>query len=117
MSKTGLEIILGISNKDGFGPILMVGFGGVKVEKSKDVVFAPVPIDAQGGYELIQKLMGAPLLNEEQYDINSLTSLMASLSDFAQISCEHISEIDLNPILLHPPGQGFSIIDALMFKH
>jgi acyl-CoA synthetase (NDP forming) len=117
MSKNGLEIILGISNKDGFGPILMVGFGGVNVEKSKDVVFAPVPIDAQGGYELIQKLKGAPLLNEEQYDINSLTSLMASLSDFAQISCEHISEIDLNPILLHPPGQGFSIIDALMFKH
>ena len=117
MGKTGLEIILGISNKDGFGPILMVGFGGVNVEKSKDVVFAPVPIDAQGGYELIQKLRGAPLLNEEQYDIDSLTSLMASLSDFAQISCEHISEIDLNPILLHPPGQGFSIIDALMFKH
>ena len=117
MSKTGLEIILGISNKDGFGPILMVGFGGVNVEKSKDVVFAPVPIDAQGAYELIQKLKGAPLLNGEQYDIDSLTSLMASLSDFAQISCEHISEIDLNPILLHPPGQGLSIIDALMFKH
>ena len=44
MVEPGLEVILGITNKDGFGPILMVGFGGTGVEASGDVEFALCPV-------------------------------------------------------------------------
>ena len=56
MSEPGLEIILGINNREGFGPILMVGFGGIHVEKTRDVAFAPVPLGEDDCNQLLKKL-------------------------------------------------------------
>ena len=56
------------------------------------------------------------LLDKKRYDLPALVRLMTTLSSFA-ISVQHlISEIDLNPVILHSPGNGISVVDALMVK-
>ena len=117
MSEPGLEIILGINNREGFGPILMVGFGGIHVEKTRDVAFAPVPLGEDDCNQLLKKLKGSVLLDADKYDVPALIDLMTSLSKFAASTDDYIGEIDLNPVLVHPKGQGITVIDALMFKH
>ena len=117
MSEPGLEIILGINNREGFGPILMVGFGGIHVEKTRDVAFAPVPLGEDDCNQLLKKLKGSVLLDADKYDVPALIDLMTSLSNFAESTSDYIGEIDLNPVLVHSKGQGVAVIDALMFKH
>lgn len=117
MSEPGLEIILGINNREGFGPILMVGFGGIHVEKTRDVAFAPVPLGEDDCNQLLKKLKGSVLLDADKYDVSALIDLMTSLSNFAESTSDYIGEIDLNPVLVHSKGQGVTVIDALMFKH
>ena len=117
MSEPGLEIILGINNREGFGPILMVGFGGIHVEKTRDVAFAPVPLGEDDCNQLLKKLKGSVLLDADKYDVPALIDLMTSLSNFAESTSDYIGEIDLNPVLVHSKGQGVTVIDALMFKH
>ena len=117
MSEPGLEIILGINNREGFGPILMVGFGGIHVEKTRDVAFAPVPLGEDDCNQLLKKLKGSVLLGADKYDVPALIDLMTSLSNFAESTSDYIGEIDLNPVLVHSKGQGVTVIDALMLKH
>ena len=116
MTDTGLEMILGITNKDGFGPIIMVGFGGITVESDKDVVFGMCPVTPIQCRTFLQKLKGSAFLNERDYDLNALIGLIVSVSEFAMSSSGYISELDLNPIIVHPPGKGISVVDALMVK-
>ncbi|MDA0341108.1 MAG: acetate--CoA ligase family protein, partial [Proteobacteria bacterium] len=117
MAKPGLEMILGVSNSSGFGPMLMAGFGGTAVEASRDVAFAPVPLDRQDARALLAKLRGAAMLNAAGQDIDALLDLMEKLSRFAAASAEQVAEVDLNPVLVHRPGDGLSIVDALIIKH
>jgi acyl-CoA synthetase (NDP forming) len=116
MARPGLEMILGISNSSGFGPMLMAGFGGTAVEASRDVAFAPVPLDRQDARALLEKLRGAAMLNAGDQDIDALLDLMEKLSSFAVATAEQVAEVDLNPVLVHPPGDGVSIVDALIIK-
>ena len=117
MARPGLEMILGISNSSGFGPMLMAGFGGTAVEASRDVAFAPVPLDRQDARVLLGKLRGAAMLNALGQDIDALLDLMEKLSGFAAATAEQVAEVDLNPVLVHRPGDGISIVDALIIKH
>ena len=116
MVEPGLEIILGITNKDGFGPILMVGFGGTSVETSGDVAFALCPVTPERCESLLGKLRGNILLDKNKYDLRALFSLMTNLSNFAMSMQKLISEIDLNPVIMHSAGNGISVVDALMVK-
>ena len=63
MAKRGQEMILGITRDPVFGPMLMVGLGGIHVEVLKDVAFAPVPLDTEDALALIGELKGAALLD------------------------------------------------------
>src|ERR1700720_4403888 len=64
MAPPGREIILGITRDAGFGPMLMVGLGGIHVEVLRDIAFAPVPIGAEQALALLDQLKGAALLGE-----------------------------------------------------
>ena len=107
MARPGLELILGISNTSGFGPLLMVGFGGTAVETSGDVVFAPAPLSRDDARALLARLRGAALLTPASLDIDALLDVMERLSDLAASASERIAEVDLNPVLVHRPGEAF----------
>ena len=119
MAKRGQEMILGITRDPVFGPMLMVGLGGIHVEVLKDVAFAPVPLDADDASALIGELKGAAVLGgvrgANPADIAALAELMVALSRFAADHADQVAEIDLNPVIVHE-GEGLSVVDALIVK-
>jgi acyl-CoA synthetase (NDP forming) len=120
MAKRGQEMILGVTRDPTFGPMLMVGLGGIHVEVLKDVAFAPVPLDTEDALALIGELKGAALLDgvrgAKPADKQALAELMVALSRFAADHADQIAEIDLNPVIVHEAGQGLSVVDALIVK-
>ena len=120
MAEKGREVILGINRDPNFGPILMLGLGGVHVEILKDVAFTPVPLRHDEALALIGRLKGAALLDahrgEPAADKSALADLIVRLSHFANDHADTIAEIDLNPVIVHAEGQGATIADALIVK-
>jgi acyl-CoA synthetase (NDP forming) len=121
MAEKGREVILGINTDPLFGPMLMVGLGGIHVEVLKDVALAPVPLSKPSALALIDQLKGRALLDAQRgapaADVDALAELMVRLSRFAADHAEAIAEIDLNPVFVHPQGQGVTIADALIIQH
>jgi acyl-CoA synthetase (NDP forming) len=120
MAPPGREMILGVTRDPDFGPMLMVGLGGIHVEVLRDVVFAPVPIGRDEALSLLGDLKGAGLLDGVRgappADRAALAELIATLSRFAADHEDLIDEIDLNPVIVHPEGQGLTVVDALIVK-
>ena len=120
MAPPGREIILGITRDSTFGPMLMVGLGGIHVEVLRDIAFTPVPIGEQEALALLNQLKGAALLGSIRgtppADCAALAKLIAKLSGFAADHADLIEEVDLNPVIVHPQGQGLTVVDALIVK-
>ena len=120
MARHGRDIILGISRDPDFGPMLMVGLGGIHVEVLQDVAFAPVPLGTDEAVALLDQLKGSALLDgvrgEPAADKAALAQLMVALSHFAADHADQVAEVDLNPVIVHPEGQGLTIVDALIVK-
>jgi acyl-CoA synthetase (NDP forming) len=120
MAAPGREVILGINRDETFGPLLMLGLGGIHVEVLKDVAFAPVPLTHEAARDLIGQLRGAGLLQAQRgqpaADVPALVELIVRLSQFAADHADEIAEIDLNPVLVHSEGQGATVVDALIVK-
>ena len=120
MAPPGREIILGITRDPTFGPMLMIGLGGIHVEVLRDVAFAPVPVGRDEALALIGELKGAALLDGVREappaDRAALAELMGALSRFAADHADLIEEIDLNPVIVHAQGQGLTVVDALIVK-
>ena len=120
MAPKGHEMILGINHDATFGPVLMLGFGGIYVEINPDVVLSPVPLDQNAAAALLNRLRGRALLDgvrgEPPGDIDALLDLVVKLSLLASDHGAVIGELDLNPVLVHPKGQGVSVVDALVVK-
>ena len=121
MAAAGREVILGINSDPLFGPMLMVGLGGIHVEVLKDVALAPVPLTKPAALALINQLKGRALLDAQRgapaADVDALAELMVRLSRFAADHAGTIAEIDLNPVFVHPAGQGVTNSDALIIQH
>jgi len=120
MAPPGREVILGVNRDPNWGPLLMVGLGGVLVEALGDVALAPVPLDHAGARALLGRLKGAAVLGAFRgappADTDALVELMVRLSQFAADHADEIAEIDLNPVIVHAKGQGVSLVDALIVK-
>ncbi len=114
----GLEVILGVVNDRQFGPCVMVGMGGIFVELLKDVCIAPAPFDSAEALALIRRLKGASLLDglrgKGPYDIEALADAMARLSLLAAAGGERIEQMDVNPLMVLPRGQGVKAVDVLI---
>jgi acyl-CoA synthetase (NDP forming) len=120
MAPPGREVILGVSRDPQWGPLLMVGLGGVLVEALGDVALAPVPLSHDAAATLLGRLKAAQVLGpyrgQPAADTGALIELMVRLSHFAADHAAEISEIDLNPVIVHAEGQGVTIVDALIVK-
>jgi acetate---CoA ligase (ADP-forming) len=121
MAPAGRELILGVNRDPCWGPLLMVGLGGVLVEVLRDVVLAPLPFDRDTAMALLGRLKGAAVLGPYRgmpaADTEALADLMVRLSQFALDHAEAIAQIDLNPVIVHSKGDGVSVVDALIIKH
>ena len=120
MAKKGVEIIVGTMTDATFGPMIMVGLGGITTELFRDVIYRPAPVSAAEASAMLAELKAAPLLNgfrgAAKADIPALSKLIAQISVLAAQAREQIAEIELNPVLVHPKGQGVTIVDALVVR-
>ncbi|MBI4191612.1 MAG: acetate--CoA ligase family protein [Betaproteobacteria bacterium] len=118
MAPSGVEVIVGINRDPQFGPMIMIGLGGLLVELMQDFVLAPVPVTKERALELIRTLRGARIFDglrgKPAVDVEALAALAAQLSRFAAEHAGLIEEIDLNPVIVHE--RGLSIVDALIVK-
>src|SRR3989440_422933 len=118
MAKKGVEIIIGTMLDKTFGPMIMVGLGGITTELFKDAIYRPAPVGAAEAAAMLGELKAAPLLNgfrgAAKADIAALSRLISQVSVLAAQFSEQISEIEINPVLVHPEGQGVTIVDALV---
>lgn len=118
MARKGVEIIIGTLDDATFGPIVMVGSGGVTAELFKDVVYRPAPVSADEATAMLGELKAAPLLHgfrgSARADVPALADLIARLSQLAAGLRDQVSEIELNPVIVHEAGCGVTIVDALV---
>ena len=116
MAEAGVEMIVGVSRDPDFGPMLAVGLGGVLVEVLDDVVLSPVPVDAAEAAEMLRALRGRRILDgvrgEPPADVDALVGLLVAVSEFAAAAGGALEALDLNPMIVHPRGQGVSVVDA-----
>ena len=116
MAGAGIEMIVGVSRDPGFGPMLAVGLGGVFVEVLDDVVLSPIPVDAAEARRMLRGLRGRRLLEGVRgappADTDALVVLLVAVSGFAAAAGDALEALDLNPVIVHPRGQGVSVADA-----
>jgi acetate---CoA ligase (ADP-forming) len=120
MAKKGVEIIIGTLTDRTFGPMIMVGLGGITTELFRDVIYRPAPVSAVEASAMLDGLKAAPLLKgfrgAAKADVGALSELIAQVSVLAARHAREISEIELNPVLVHAEGQGVTIVDALVVR-
>jgi acetate---CoA ligase (ADP-forming) len=118
MARPGVEVILGTIRDKVFGPLVMVGAGGVMTELFRDSAYRLAPVDRAEAREMLQDLRIAKLLGGFRgagpADVDALALLVAQLSAFALEHRDLVEEIELNPVVVHRAGEGCTIVDALL---
>ncbi len=111
----GVEVMVGMTRDPLFGPLIAFGLGGIHVEILDDVQFRVVPLTDRDAKEMIRTIKGYRLLTgyrgHPPVDLEALEEVLLRVSCLVEAIPE-LSELDLNPILVLPPGQGCRIVDA-----
>jgi acetyltransferase len=117
MIPAGKEVILGINRDPIFGHVIMFGLGGIYVEAFKDVTFRVVPIDEQTTRDMVNGLRASGVLKglrgEEPSDTAAIEDTLRRLSQLAA-DFPRIAEMDINPLIVHPAGNGAHVADVRM---
>ncbi|MGB0940955.1 MAG: acetate--CoA ligase family protein [Marinomonas sp.] len=112
----GTELAFGMVNDPQFGPMVMVGSGGIYIEVLKDRVFSLAPFDEVEAMTMIDSLRTRPLLagvrGAKAADLNQLAQQLANFSHLAADLADVINEIDVNPIIVN--DKGSIAVDALV---
>ena len=119
MAGAGVEMILGATRDPQFGPVVVIGFGGVLAETLNDVVFALAPFAAEQARRCVGRLQLRPLLDgvrgKPAADIDAFCEVASRFSVIVAALGDQIEEIDINPLLVHE--QGCTISDALIIAN
>jgi len=111
----GVELMVGVTQDPLFGPLIGFGLGGIHVEILKDVCFRVTPITDRDAAEMVRSIRGYRLLEgyrgHPPADIPAIEDLLLRVARLVE-EVPEISELDLNPIIALPPGQGCLIVDA-----
>lgn len=117
MAPDGVDVILGVTRDEVFGPVIMFGLGGVFVEVFEDVSFRIAPIAPDEADRMIQEVKGAQLLQGVRGAVPSdrvaLAQAISDLSVFAAAHRDQIETFDTNPVRVLPKGQGVLGLDAV----
>ncbi len=111
----GKEVLVGIQRDDGFGPIVVFGMGGIYVEALRDVTFRLAPLRQLSAELMVRSVRAYPILagvrGEPPSDLGALTEAIERISQLA-VERPEVVELDLNPLLVRPTGEGVVAVDA-----
>ncbi|MGZ9935756.1 acetate--CoA ligase family protein [Streptomyces sp. NC-S4] len=103
----GIELIVGVNQDPRFGPIALVGLGGVLTESLRDVAFALAPVPARRAEALLRGLRSAALLDgvrgRPAVDVAAAAAVIERITSVAAAHPE-IAELEVNPLLVRPDG-------------
>lgn len=110
------ELIVGVDRDPQFGPFLVVGFGGVLVELIGDSQSLLLPTDRHYVADALASLKTAALLNGyrglPKGDVEALIDAILAVARFVEENADSIEEIDINPLMVRPEGNGVMAVDA-----
>ncbi len=114
----GIELIIGALNNPSFGPLVMVGMGGVYAELFKDVVRRYAPFDVKAARELVLSLKCARMLQGYRgtavYDIDALAQTVSRVSWMIVDHADRLAEIEINPLIAGITGAV--AVDAVLLR-
>ena len=114
MWRADTELILGVQRDPDFGPLVMVGAGGVLVELMKDVQLAPAPLSHATARAMLGRLRCLPLLTgyrgRPAADLDAIADTMVRLGALAADTSARLSELDINPLFI--AGDRIAAADA-----
>jgi succinyl-CoA synthetase beta subunit len=117
MSPKGLELMVGAKRDPGWGTVLLLGLGGIWVEAIGDVQLLPVDASEAQIVEALGRLRSAKLLagfrGAPPADIEAVAKVVMAIGRLMR-TVPGITEIDVNPLMVHAKGQGATALDALI---
>ena len=112
----GVEMVLGLVHDDQFGPLVMMGFGGINVETLHDVAYALPPFGRATARRLLDSLQLRPLLDGQRdrpaLDVDAFCEAAERFSVMAAGLAGSLDEVDINPVIVLP--DGCTAVDALV---
>jgi hypothetical protein len=116
MVPQGIEMVVGARNDPLFGPLIVVGLGGILVEVLKDTALAPAPVTPFEAEGLLRQLKGVKLLEGFRgmpaVDVKRLAEVISNVSRFAADHRDSVAELDVNPLICS--GDRIIAVDALI---
>ena len=116
MVPPGVEIVVGVRNDPLFGPLVVVGLGGILVEVLKDTALSPAPVTATEAMGMLRSLRGVKLLEGfrgmEAVNMERLSQVISDVSRFAADNRDTVAELDVNPLIC--AGDRITAVDALI---
>lgn len=114
MVPSGAELIVGLQNDPQFGPIIMVGIGGIYTEIFKDVAFRVLPITKQDALDMINELKGKKILEgfrgAAPVDKDMIASALVSIGNLGTEMASYYESIDFNPVIAYE--KDYYVVDA-----
>ncbi|RKT06166.1 acyl-CoA synthetase (NDP forming) [Streptomyces sp. 3211.6] len=117
MVERGVEMVVGVTQDPLFGPTVTVGLGGVLVEVLNDAAVRVPPFGEDQARTMLRELRGAALLDGVRgappADVDALVEVVLRVQRMALELGDELSELDINPLMVLPRGQGAVALDAL----
>lgn len=112
------EVIVGVNYDKQFGPTILFGLGGIMVEVMRDFSLRVAPLSEEDARAMLDELRGSAVLvgvrGRPAVDREAIVNVLLKLSDLAIDLGDRVSEIDVNPLLVLPEGEGAVAADALV---
>jgi acetyltransferase len=112
------EILVGVTRDPSFGPVVVLGLGGIWVELLADTSLRLPPISSETALEMISELKGKQLLDgfrgKPRVDVESLAGVLVQIGRMAVDLKEVLASLDLNPLMVLPGEGGTRVIDVVM---
>jgi acyl-CoA synthetase (NDP forming) len=117
MVEQGVEMVVGVTHDDLFGPTVTVGLGGVLVEVLRDTAVGVPPFGEDQARDMLAGLRGRALLDgvrgRPPADLDALVEVILRVQRMALELGDQLAELDINPLMVLPQGQGAVALDAL----
>ena len=121
MVPKGVEMIVGLQNDPQFGPVMMVGLGGIFTELFKDVSFRVLPITREDALEMIEELQGKMLLKgyrgSEPINMEVLTNALLNIGKLGYDISPYYDSIDFNPVIVYPDSYYVADAKIILSEH
>jgi len=115
MAPVGVEVIVGGKRDQEFGPIVLLGLGGIFTEAFKDTVIRVAPIDEMIAAGMVEGIRGSTILKgfrgQKPRDIKSLAEVLIRISTLL-IDHPEIVNLDINPLIVLEEGRGCLAVDV-----